>query len=177
MGEYARRKSDNVKIKVGTCEQMYYVRYEDRNKFDKLAGNIDINNTFDLFWRLPYPDEDLILPGDYDDYDRGIDLKNFSFKPDVMKTGVITLYGDCMRMNITCYHGHRIPENCKDFRLESNLDARDCFTLKSIKNTPQSMRLCFACKWCGQLFSTNDWGLVLASIHDSEMVKRLKQYI
>ena len=32
MGEYARRKSDNESIKIGTCESMYYLRYEDRDK-------------------------------------------------------------------------------------------------------------------------------------------------
>ena len=28
MGEYARRKTDGEKIKIGTCESMYYCRYE-----------------------------------------------------------------------------------------------------------------------------------------------------
>ena len=32
MGEYAIRKSDNDCIKIGTCEDMYYLRYEDQDK-------------------------------------------------------------------------------------------------------------------------------------------------
>jgi hypothetical protein len=32
MGEYATRKSDNEYIKIGTCESMYYLRFDDINQ-------------------------------------------------------------------------------------------------------------------------------------------------
>ncbi len=30
MGEYAKRLSDGTEIKIGTCEEMLYLRFEDR---------------------------------------------------------------------------------------------------------------------------------------------------
>ena len=39
MGEYA--KYNNQEIKIGTCETMYYLRYEDRHKVKALKGNVD----------------------------------------------------------------------------------------------------------------------------------------
>ena len=52
MGEYAIRKSDRESIKIGTCEDMYYLRYEDQNKVtpDECSG-------FGYRWRIPFPDE------------------------------------------------------------------------------------------------------------------------
>jgi ferredoxin hydrogenase len=32
MGEYAKRKSDGLEVKIGTCASMYYLRYEQRNE-------------------------------------------------------------------------------------------------------------------------------------------------
>ena len=39
MGEYAIRKSDGESIKIGTCEDMYYLRYEDRFKVTPEEGS------------------------------------------------------------------------------------------------------------------------------------------
>ena len=39
MGEYAIRKSDNDCIKIGTCEDMYYLRYEDQDKVTPDSGS------------------------------------------------------------------------------------------------------------------------------------------
>ena len=69
MGEYAIRKSDGESIKIGTCESMYYLRYEDRFKVTPEEGS-----GFGYYWRLPFPDEDCIRPGEYDSCFRGIEL-------------------------------------------------------------------------------------------------------
>ena len=69
MGEYAIRKSDNESIKIGTCESMYYLRYEDRGKVTPEQGS-----GFGYYWPLPFPDEDCIRPGEYDSCFRGIEL-------------------------------------------------------------------------------------------------------
>jgi len=71
MGEYALRKSDDTEIKIGTCEDMYYLRYEDRDKVSKLPNSLDPRTEYNLRFRLPFPDEDDIKPGEYDDYNRG----------------------------------------------------------------------------------------------------------
>ena len=69
MGEYAIRKSDGESIKIGTCEDMYYLRYEDRCKVTPEEGS-----GFGYRWRLPFPDEDCIRPGEYGSGFRGIEL-------------------------------------------------------------------------------------------------------
>jgi hypothetical protein len=65
MGEYAKRKSDNEIVKIGTENSMYYLRYEDRDQMTKEPGSLDFATTLNLFWRLPFPDEDDIKPGEY----------------------------------------------------------------------------------------------------------------
>lgn len=77
MGEYA--KYGNQSIKIGTCERMYYLRYENRRKVQFEPGNVDVNrDPSGLFFRLPFPDEDHIQPGGYDDYNRALRL----YRPD-----------------------------------------------------------------------------------------------
>lgn len=62
MGEYARRKYDEVDIKVGTCESMYYLRYTQRNDVVfRSPCPIDA-----LWFRLPRPEENGILAGDFE---------------------------------------------------------------------------------------------------------------
>jgi hypothetical protein len=101
MGEYAKRKSDGQEIKIGTCEDMYYIRFEDRFKVSPLDGNTDISREPEgCRFRLPFPDEDNILPGDYEDFNRGLRLykrlpcdwcagsgKNLTFAEDCRRCG------------------------------------------------------------------------------------------
>lgn len=56
MGEYARRKHDEVEVKVGTCESMYYLRYTQRNDVVfRSPCPIDA-----LWFRLPRPEENAL---------------------------------------------------------------------------------------------------------------------
>ena len=73
MGEYANYRGDEIKI--GTCESMYYLRYEDRHLVEWIRGNVDASRDTGLLWRLPFPDEDGRGPGNYEDYGRGIQLR------------------------------------------------------------------------------------------------------
>ena len=41
MGEFAIRKSDMEEIKIGTCERMYYIRWDDRNNVMPLDHSLD----------------------------------------------------------------------------------------------------------------------------------------
>lgn len=60
MGEYAKRKADGTDIKIGTCKSMYYCRYDQRKEVEYPY------NSDNFYWRIPTPDEDGTLPGDYD---------------------------------------------------------------------------------------------------------------
>lgn len=67
MGEYAKRLSDGEDIKIGTCEEMYYLRFEDRFKVAHIPGNVDIaRHPEDCRFRLPFADEDKLEPGEYE---------------------------------------------------------------------------------------------------------------
>lgn len=122
MGEYAIRKSDGVEVKIGTCEEMYYLRYEDREKVRVKPNNVDpVQFANELRFRLPFPDEDHILPGDYDNHKRGERLyipssvsgcsEAFSDDSTVNEPGRIQLRHECgLILGIPCYHGIKLPE-------------------------------------------------------------------
>ena len=113
MGEYAIRKSDGQKIKIGTCEEMYYLRYSDRDKVNALSGNVDPmdeKEVQELRWRLPFPDEDGIKPGEYRDYDRAVPLHGFNpgnaDDPGMFRAR--SKYG--LFVDLPCHHGEALPE-------------------------------------------------------------------
>ena len=62
MGEYCTRLADKQSVKMGTCADMYYLRFEDMADVEPEEGS-----TFGTRFRLPWPDEDHHLPGDYCD--------------------------------------------------------------------------------------------------------------
>lgn len=75
MGEYAEYQGQQVKI--GTCEDMYYLRADQASSVTALPGNVDPTNLDDLCgirFRFPFPDEDGIEPGMFDRYDRSVQV-------------------------------------------------------------------------------------------------------
>lgn len=72
MGEYAKRRADGAEIKIGTCESMYYLRADQVDQVDPLAGSCDparerIQNV--IRFRFPFPWEDGIPPGGFDSHE------------------------------------------------------------------------------------------------------------
>src|SRR5262245_40198197 len=71
MGEYASFNGD--RIKIGTCEDMYYLRYDQRFMVLPISGNVDPRSKSEqeqIRFRFPWPDEDKFLPGgNYPDFD------------------------------------------------------------------------------------------------------------
>lgn len=81
MGEYAIRKSDGAEIKIGTCENMYYLRFDQRHLVKGMRGNVDPNDDSEVCsvrFRFPFPWEDAIQPGEFLDSDARIKLHNVS---------------------------------------------------------------------------------------------------
>ena len=62
MGEYCYRLADKKLVKMGTCADMYYIRFEQMADVEPENGS-----SFGSRFRLPWPDEDHHLPGDYCD--------------------------------------------------------------------------------------------------------------
>lgn len=71
MGEYAKYKGESVKI--GTCEDMYYLRHGQRGDVTRERGSVDpVADVTALRFRFPFPDEDNIPPGHFDPHSRAV---------------------------------------------------------------------------------------------------------
>lgn len=70
MGEYMLYRGERVKI--GTCESLYYLREDQRHELQP-CGDADVNRHLDAYrFRFPFPDEDNIQPGHFEDHDRAL---------------------------------------------------------------------------------------------------------
>ena len=83
MGEYVHHKKLNEDVKLGTCENLYYVRFDqlkdavNRSLLEFVLGNLEPEKYLDVDkcfrYRFPFPDEDGREFGDYhNDYNRGV---------------------------------------------------------------------------------------------------------
>ena len=81
MGEYA--KFNGQEIKIGTCENMYYLRFTQRARVERLSGNVDpVKDAPALRFRFPWPDEDRCEPGAFDgDFGRAVCIPGATCKP------------------------------------------------------------------------------------------------
>ena len=163
MGEYARRKIDGQEVKIGTCNRMYYCRYDQINKIN-YAYNSD-----NLIWRIPNPDEDGTLPGDYN-YSllrEGVFVP-WKLKLDTSKlkredaailkqTGTIQLSDKRMGLlvNIKCPHGLPLEQ---DGNTQCSLvynGHQNTLHLCGLKNTPKELTVVFTCASCESIWSTS----------------------
>lgn len=73
MGEYAIL--GNHQVKIGTCENMYYLRADQRHMVRPERGSVNPasnDHQRTIRFRFPWPDEDTVLPGAFDPYDRAV---------------------------------------------------------------------------------------------------------
>lgn len=171
MAEQAYRKSDNKKINIGTCSSMYYIRFEDRFKVDKEENSIDPHRSFNLKWRLPIPEEDDILPGDYIDdqpfIERYGDNHYYQIHEDCKITveeehficlaecsGIITCFNEWLGLDIKfpCYHGLKLNESKEGINFSWN-SKRDTLCLYSITNNYSEIMIDIYCTACHKMFS------------------------
>lgn len=185
MGEYAHRKSDGAEIKIGTCKRMYYLRLEDKSKVIPL-----VNSDYGIFYRLPFPDEDKIKPGDYDRPERGLslwkytdtdrkDIEYFTAPNTIDSPGNIQLTHPCgLLVNLPCYHGEKLPESTKDIKVFWNGKTSIFYELVHIKAVNGITNPVIKCNFCREMWSCT-WEEILPYVKDScpEMYKRLLKYI
>lgn len=184
MVEYAKRISDGVEVKIGTCETMYYLRYEDRRKVLKVPNSLDPRTEKDLFWRLPFPDEDKILIGQYQPFERGERLwktsgewtEDFSFSDvENVDAGQFQMYHkeSGLIFSVPCHHGMKLPDmgpnikpgwNGKSWALE----------LVYLKNTAEAVWPVVRCRFCGSMWRFT-WEEILPYLH-GELKSRLEIY-
>ncbi len=186
MGEYAFRKSDRTKIKIGTCETMYYLRYDDRDKVLPQQNSLNPAREMNLFWRLPFPDEDQVAIGEYDSYNRGLRLykkevdrlgrdyyTDFSDPKTANDPGNIQLKHESgLLINVPCHHGEKLPDlgdskafwNGKSHSLE----------LAHLKNMANGVWPIVKCRHCGHMWRYH-WSDIMEYI-PIDMRKRLEVY-
>lgn len=173
MGEYAKR-ADGVEVKIGTCENMYYLRYENRAQVSKLSNSLDPNTELNLRWRLPFPDEDHIKTGEYHEYNRGYELNGYSDPDNATDTGTMQLFKFGMLLNVRCYHGEKLPEDTKEINIHWN-GKQAFYVLSMIKNTEEGIFPIIECKACRNMWRTT-WDKVLPFVYDKELKERLEKY-
>ena len=179
MGEYA--KFNGHEIKIGTCECMYYIRYEDRSRVQAEPNSVDPATQKNLFWRLPFPDEDHLNPGDYPDHNRGVRLfsrehGDFREESCIDDTGNMQMtHPSGLLANIKCYHGLKLPESSDDAGFHWNGKSHS-FELVLIKNTTDGIRAVYHCRHCRQMWSTDEWETILPYILDEKLRERLSAY-
>jgi len=186
MGEYGRRKNDGAEIKFGTCESMYYLRYEDRRKVTPDGGSLNPATEKNLFWRLPFPDEDNIRIGEYKDYNRGEALykerteeqafaEPFIDAETADDPGLIQATHKCgYLINVKCYHGNKLPTSNDDAQFHWNGKDPHCFELAHIKNTENGVLPVVRCKYCGRMWRYT-WEEILPFLR-GELKARLEKY-
>ena len=180
MGEYARLGKHDIKI--GTCENMYYLRYDDRYRVSHIPGNVDPKRDFDLRWRLPFPDEDNLGPGGYDDYARGTPLlmrtstgTDYFRAPALAENpGTLQLRHECgLLVNLPCYHGEKLPDISEGRAFWNGKGY--FYELAFVKNTRDGLAPIIRCKACEHLWRM-EWDEVLPFIHDEKLRARLEAY-
>jgi hypothetical protein len=176
MGEFAKRISDGQEIKIGTCENMYYIRYEDRSKVLQLPNSLDCSEQLNLYWRLPFPDEDNIDIGNYGNYTRAYTLFDFRIEGSEQYPGRFQMHHENgLLLSVACYHGVKLPEASEDFRPAWNGCDPSAFALYSILNTKEGIRFSIKCRWCGKGWLA-DFQDIAEYIRDEEFKKRLEAY-
>lgn len=160
MGEYAKRIQDGEEVKIGTCETLYYLRYDQRNQVDYDFGNDK------WYWRIPTPEEDGRWPGDYET----TPLREGGYIPYMLKVneskgnelakammesvGIVQTRVESLGLlvNLPCYHGLQLPENGNGMKFFWN-GKRDALYLSFLANYPHEMRVGFQCAACGEMWS------------------------
>ncbi len=80
MGEYAKWKGEQIKI--GTCEDMYYLRADQAKLVTAEKGSVDpIKDQDEIRFRFPWPDEDTTQPGSFENPFRAIGLHDVKPPP------------------------------------------------------------------------------------------------
>lgn len=174
MGEYATYKGNSIKI--GTCEDMYYIRYEDREKVLPEENSLDCSKELDLRWRLPFPDEDDLEPGQYKIYNRGEILNGFADPYTIKDVGIIQVSHEIgLLINLPCYHGEKMPEIKGDGVKVFWNGKSPAYALTAIKNTEIGCNPIVSCRFC-QTAWRHEWKDVLPFVTDKELKYRLEKY-
>lgn len=186
MGEFATRKSDGERIKIGTCSDLYYLRFDDRDKIDPLDHNVNPWIDAGLRFRVPVPEEDHAKPGEYTDCHEGYIL-NAHYQPSTAPAlGVLQIHDrqSGILISLTCHHGESLPDLGTQASARFNGRSPRWYALSSIKTHPVPeegegyVRLLpvIKCRFCRETWREEDWDTVLPYVNDDTLARRLISY-
>lgn len=168
MSEMATRLSDGQEVKIGTCESMYYCRWDQRKKVRYPYM------TTGLHWRLPLPKEDGIKPGDFESHrilEYREDLRTSFIPCDAMlnhdvlsaedkehlakSVGIVQTRVEMLGMlvNVPCYHGLKLPESVEGGAKFFWNGKRDALYFDGVWNKEKELLVGMACAACGESWS------------------------
>jgi len=107
MGEYSTHNGQSIKI--GTCEDMYYLRYDQRHLVKAERGSVDVNNKThvgSLRFRFPFPEEDAMAPGTFADYNKSVAVPGYTAPEGVDHYGVQFTNPKGYNLSVPCPEGH-----------------------------------------------------------------------
>lgn len=168
----AIRIADGHEVKIGTCNEMFFCRYDQLNQIHYE------HMTDGLLWRIPIPEEDHIKPGDFGypivqgsnvpwhmwiDMDK-VELEDKSLM--LRNPGTHQMYDGKMGLLATlkCYHGLKLPENNSDVQFSWNGKSNPLH-LSFLENGKDQMYVCVSCRCCRKTwgFSFNEIGNAISS--------------
>jgi hypothetical protein len=182
MGEFAIY--ENERVKIGTFDKMYYLRYEDRNKVNPIEGDVDpVKESRGLSFRLPMPSEDHLGPGGYGSgFVQSEPLEGFT---EILNPSFQDFFGGSPGSlsishpsgftisNIPCHHGLKTPEiKGVDIYGSPGSHRAECFCLTGVKDTGEGVTPVVSCIYCNMSW-TVDWAAVLPFIQNAELYQRL----
>jgi len=187
MGEYAKYQGQEVKI--GTCENMYYLRLDDAAKVEPIPGNIDPKHEDGLRFRLPFPDEDGQGPGvgDYkrgerlyqiEDTETGRGKRVIDYAPawlaDTISGRIQLLHPSGLLVSVPCHHGVKLPDLGPDGTAHWN-GKTHALELYMVKRTEGKLVPIVRCQHCDTMWA-DDWDAVLPFVQDQVLRARLEAY-
>lgn len=111
MGEYAIY--NGKQIKIGTCEDMYYLRADQADKVGSVEGSLGPGGELEreiIRFRFPWPDEDHLAPGEFDKHDRGLSLYGLEVPEDLDHHSVQFVARVGYNVCLPCPESDKVPE-------------------------------------------------------------------
>jgi hypothetical protein len=121
MGEYANYLGK--RIKIGTCEDMLYLRWDQRHLVTESETPLFDEKVLSVLrFRFPWPDEDAITPGNYDDPFRGLRLDHGYENPKDMEHGLVQFVHQAngYLVSLPCPEANELTLNGKTITIHKN---------------------------------------------------------
>lgn len=155
MGEYATYAGQEIKI--GTCENMLYLRADQRGLVGRLPGNVDPldeSALAHLRFRFPWPDEDRDKPGAYESAFRHLGISLAFSQPLDFDHGSVQFVASVgMLCSLPCPLG---PDARKDIAVIKNGWSGDVLLTQTAYRNGEWRVIC-QCGACRHAFSLPLW--------------------